>query len=211
MREQLIKFISETKFPCVMAKSVINKGFLSVNEAKNIEEDAEIDKVLAKFYDFVDEYRKNPEKLSSFILTLPHADYGDLDKFDSVFWKFLDRLRVKDREKYAHDPRVSSDPNHPNFSYSIKEEAFFILVLHPKSPRFARRFSTPTIVFNPHQQFEGLRSKGLFKKVRDLIRKRDELLQGFINPMLLDFGEKSEVFQYMGIKYSPSATSPLTA
>ena len=210
MRDQLIKFISEAKFPCVMAKSVVKMGFLCVNEAKNIEEETEIEALLTKFYDFVDQYRSNPEKLSSFIVTLPHADYQDLEKFEAVFWKFLSRLRQKDGLKFKHDPRVSADPNDPNYSYSIKEEAFFILVLHPKSPRFARRFSTPTIVFNPHQQFEGLRSKGLFKKVRDLIRKRDELLQGFINPMLLDFGEKSEVFQYMGIKYPNTARSPLT-
>jgi FPC/CPF motif-containing protein YcgG len=104
---------------------------------------------------------------------------------------------------------VSSNPNSKNFSFSIMEEAFFILALHPDSPRLARRFPKPMIVFNPHQQFENLRSVGMYARVRDIIRKKDKLLQGFINPMLNDFGEKSEVFQYTGRMYDKNQPSPL--
>lgn len=111
-----------------------------------------------------------------------------------------------DKEKYEHDPRVSSQIASPDFSFSMKSEAFFILALHPQSPRLARRLPIPAIVFNPHQQFETLRKKGVFNKVRNFIRNRDKALQGFINPMLSDFGEKSEIYQYTGRVYSPEET-----
>ena len=81
-----------------------------------------------------------------------------------------------------------------------------MLSLHPDSPRWSRRFKHPAIVFNPHQQFENLRRKGLFTKIRNLIRKRDQELQGFTNPMLNDFGDKSEIYQYIGKLYSPEET-----
>ena len=67
----------------------------------------------------------------------------------------------------------------------------------------------PAIVFNPHIQFERMRKKGIFKKVQNIIRLRDKLLQGSINPMLSDFGDKSEVFQYTGRIYAPDETLPL--
>jgi FPC/CPF motif-containing protein YcgG len=110
--------------------------------------------------------------------------------------------------EYSHDPRVSNKPDSEKFSYSVKGEAFFMLVLHPKSPRFARRFSVPTVVFNAHQQFEDLRKKNIFEKVRDLIRKRDKFLQGYINPMLVNYGIKSETFQYTGELYEKTAQCP---
>ena len=80
----------------------------------------------------------------------------------------------------------------------------FVLFLHPKSPRKARRFKSPALVFNPHQQFETLREKNIFFKIRDAIRKRDLALQGESNEMLSDFGSRSEIFQYSGRKYGES-------
>ena len=125
----------------------------------------------------------------------------DFEQYEKTFWDFLSRLSIEDKKLYTHDARVSDDPQHADFSYSIKSEAFFILAMHPKSPRFARRFLKPAIVFNLHQQFEEMRRKGVFTKVRNLIRFKDKILQGSINPMLTDFGERSEIFQYLGKVY----------
>lgn len=210
MRELLNQHILNSKFPCIMAKTVLKKGHISYNELNNLTENDETSVIIKRLYDFVDDYRANPEKLRSFILTLDDPAYANFENFEAVFWKFLKDLNAEDKKQYQHDPRVSSDPNSSDFSFSLKGEAFFILVLHPQSPRLARKFVKPTIVFNLHQQFEDLRNKGLFKKIRNVIRQRDRLLQGFINPMLADFGEKSEVFQYLGRKYELSAPCPLT-
>ena len=190
-----------------MAKAVANKGMIVVHQVNNINESSQVNAILEKFYAFINDYRRAPDRLSSFILCLDQEiSFKD---FEKVFWSFLKKLYVMDRKNYSHDPRVSADENSENFSYSIMEEAFFILALHPQSPRFSRRFLKPAIVFNPHQQFEQLRKDGIFGRLRDIIRKRDKLLQGFINPMLKDFGEKSEVFQYLGKMYKENDTNPL--
>lgn len=203
MKDLLSQFILDKSFPCVMAKSVLNQGNLSLHEYKSTPD------MVEKIYDFIDVYRKNKKKISSFIVTFPEDEFQKFEDFENKFWDVICEMRKTDQEKYSHDRRVASDPQDERYSFSMKEEAFFILMLHPKSPRLARRFKFPTIVFNPHQQFEELRNKGLFKKVRNLIREKDKLLQGFINPMLKDFGEKSEAFQYTGRPYQMNETIPL--
>lgn len=202
-------FIMKDSFPCIMAKAVLKKGFVKYLEVDNLSDQLVMKNIISEQYAFIDQYRTNSKKLSSFILKIRDPRYLDFEVFQSEFWRFLKKLRTEDRKLYPHDHRVASDPMDKDFSFSLKEEAFFILTLHPKSPRFARRFRSPLIVFNPHQQFEALRIKGVFKKVRDTIRKRDFKLQGSINPMLSDYGESSEVFQYMGIQYPLNTPSPL--
>lgn len=189
-----------------MAKAVAVRGLINVHEVHDVTcKDMNIN-LLESFYQFIDEYRTHPNRLSSFIV--PFHINSDFEEFEIFFWKLLRQLNQLDKKHFSHDPRVSSDPASPEFSFSIKEEAFFILALHPESPRFARRFRVPAIVFNPHQQFESLRKKGLYSRVRDVIRFRDKVLQGFINPMVKDFGEKSEIFQYIGRTYAKNAQIP---
>jgi uncharacterized protein len=112
-------------------------------------------------------------------------------------------------KEYAYDKRVSSDPTSRDFSFSIKEEAFYIIGLHPKSSRAARKFDHPTMVFNPHQQFEVLRSTHRYEKMKNIVRKLDTAYSGSVNPMLQDFGNSPEVFQYSGRKLDQSWQCPL--
>jgi FPC/CPF motif-containing protein YcgG len=58
----------------------------------------------------------------------------------------------------------------------------------------------PVLVFNLHEQFEALRESGAFERMRDTIRRRDEELQGSVNPMVGDYGTVSEARQYSGRK-----------
>ena len=96
-----------------------------------------------------------------------------------------------------------------NFSFSLKEESFFIIALHPASSRPLRRFKYPVLIFNPHIQFEELRGSGKYDKMKYTVRKRDLAYSGSINPMLTDFGEASEVYQYSGREYDHSWQCPL--
>ena len=182
-----------------MAKSLLKKGNLKLHSI----EDIDIEFITEKLYEFVNEYRKS-NKLSSCIFTLPAIKLEEFDQGEKLFWSVLRKVQEFDKLRYRHDPRVSSDPSDPQYSFSVKEEAMFVLFLHPKSPRKARRFKSPALVFNPHQQFETLRKKNIFFKIRDAIRKRDLALQGESNEMLSDFGSRSEIFQYSGRKYGES-------
>lgn len=209
MKESLSKFISQKDFPCVMAKSLLRKGNLTSFYVKELLSPETEKVILKRMYDFIEKFRDDTKVLSSFIISLGPESKVSFKEFEGMFWRFLSDLYELDKENYGHDPRVSSNPKNGDFSYSIMEEAFFILALHPHSPRLSRRFKSPTIVFNPHQQFENLRKNGIFSRIRSLIRKKDEELQGAANPMLGDFGEKSEVFQYLGITYPDNAQVPL--
>ena len=97
-----------------------------------------------------------------------------------------------------HGGHHSSDPADPHFSFSFGGQALYVIGMHAKSSREARRFRWPALVFNPHEQFERLRADGKWKHMQETIRHRDLVLQGTINPMLSDFGEHSEARQYSG-------------
>lgn len=202
MEAQLSQFILDKSFPCIMAKSVIQSGLIKIIKIKSSQINGA--NVLQELYDFIDDYRLNAKKLRSFVVVFDGPGLDQFEEFEKEFWSLLSELNLLDKRNFAHDARVSSDPASPSYSFSLKSEAFFILALHPKSPRIARRFFKPAVVFNLHQQFEQMRKKGVFSKVRALIRKKDEILQGSINPMLADFGERSEIFQYLGKTYQNS-------
>jgi FPC/CPF motif-containing protein YcgG len=208
IKNELSAHIRQSSFPCVMAKAVERSGRISLFEAERLCDPETVIKFHEEIGKFLDHFRSD-NKLSSFVLSCDPADYSDFKKFENDFWIFLKLLRAFDQKLYPHDPRVSADPRDPEFSFSIRSEAFFLLLLHPDSPRWARRFPRPAIVFNAHIQFERLRAQGVFAKVRSLIRFRDEELQGTINPMLSDYGERSEVYQYVGRNYAPDEEVPL--
>ena len=119
-----------------------------------------------------------------------------------MLWQRLQALSNLDAENYDYDRRVDSDPASAHFSFSLKQEAFFIIGLHPGSKRPARQFSYPTLAFNPHQEFEKLRATHHYEPMKKVVRKRDLAYSGSINPMLTDFGEVSEAIQYSGKFYS---------
>lgn len=209
MRTEVLDFIQQDSFPCIMAKAVARKGHIDIHEVPDIKNPAAVLPIMEKLYAFVDQFRQNQEKLSSFMLVVKDESLGNFETFGKNFYDFLQLLHHEDKKLYPHDPRVARSVKEKNFSYSIKSEAFFIIALHPQSPRWARRFRYPAIVFNPHVQFERLRENKIYTKIRNIIRNRDKMLQGSINPMLNDFGERSEVFQYLGKVYQPHESVPL--
>jgi FPC/CPF motif-containing protein YcgG len=124
--------------------------------------------ILHFLYHFVDAYRQFERCFSSAAIIFE----GPLDiteeLFDALLWKRLQALSNIDAANYAYDQRVDADPASPNFSFSIKEEAFFIIGMHPASSRAARRFMYPALVFNPHAQFEDLKQKNKYDTIRNI-------------------------------------------
>ncbi|MEX2455107.1 MAG: guanitoxin biosynthesis heme-dependent pre-guanitoxin N-hydroxylase GntA, partial [Rhodospirillaceae bacterium] len=87
--------------------------------------------------------------------------------------------------------------------------AFFVVGLFPGASRTARRFDFPTLVFNSHEQFERMREDNGFDRMKEVIRRRDEALDGSINPMLEDYGAGSEARQYSGRRVRDDWECPL--
>jgi FPC/CPF motif-containing protein YcgG len=118
--------------------------------------------------------------------------------FERLLWNTLQPLHDLDSSHHAWDSTVSDDPNDPHFSFSFAGTAFFVVGLHAASSRATRRFAWPTLVFNPHRQFEALKENGRFTRFQQTIRHAEEALQGDINPMLSEHGHRSEAAQYSG-------------
>lgn len=134
--------------------------------------------------------------LTAFVASFVEPNPHDETEFEELLWKTLQQLSAVDTTEWVEGR--SDDPDDAGFAFSFGGAAFFIVGLHAGSSRMARRFAWPTIVFNPHEQFDLLRREGRYQRFQRLIRTADVALQGSINPMLSDFGEQSEARQYSG-------------
>jgi uncharacterized protein len=207
--QAFIDLVNNSSFPCIAARSAVKAGKIAIFESSHLACPSDDRSILNFLYKFIDGFRENNDQFTS-AAVLFHRPCNLLeDEFESLLWKKLQALHDLDNQDYPYDKRVESNPDSGNFSFSLKEEAFFIIGLHPASSRTARNFKYPAIVFNPHQQFEKLRADNRFEKMKKVIRKRDLHISGSINPMLSDFGERSETFQYSGKVYDAGWTCPL--
>ena len=202
-------FINDQSFPCTGAKAAIAKQQMHCLVADHMSCPKNDQLILQFIYKFVDEFRNSNEifQSASIIFKEPKIDSEEL--FDELLWQRLQALADLDAQNYVYDSRVDMNPSSAFFSFSLKEEAFFIIGLHPSSSRPKRQFKYPTLVFNPHMQFEKLREENRYEAMKEIVRKRDMATSGSINPMLDDFGKSSEVFQYSGRKYDMGWICPL--
>jgi len=145
------------------------------------------------------EYAADPGLFRSIAFVFEGPTDLDEHAFEAAMWARIQSLADKDAWlEQPHDERVSADPSDPHFSLSFGGEAFFVVSLHPNASRPARRFESPVLVFNLHDQFEQLRTENRYETIRSKILERDEMLAGSANPMLARHGEASEARQYSG-------------
>ena len=208
---QYFAHIADNGFPCIAAKAALAASQIKVFVADHLGCPKDDRDILEHVYEFVDAYRSSKEFYHSAVVIFKGPEACTEETFDKLLWTRLQALSDLDAERYAWDSRVDNDPNSPNFSFSLKEEAFYIIGLHGNSSRKARQFRYPTLIFNPHEQFQKLRAQQKYLPMRSAVRKRDLKLSGSINPMLADFGESSEVFQYSGKRYDRSWQCPFKA
>lgn len=204
-------FVDNASFPCVAAKAALSKEQMRLFVAGHIACPKDDREILEFIYQFVEEYRSAENHFHSACVIFPESEGLDEALFERFLWMRLQALSDLDAAQYPYDKRVSPDPHSDQFSFSLKEEAFFVIGLNPASSREARRFKYPTLVFNPHAQFEELRTLKRYDKMKNIVRKRDIALSGSINPMLQDFGAASEVYQYSGMQYDSTWQCPFKA
>ena len=210
LRLRFERFIRGSSFPCVGAKSALSKGQLTVRVARDVRSAWDDLPIHSELHAFAQRYTADPRLFQSFAVVF--AGPVDLTEaeFEAHMWRRIQSLTDKDVWRgAAPDPRVDQAPDSPHFSLSFGGEAFFAVGLHPNASRDARRFETPAIVFNLHDQFERLRADGLYDKLRDAILARDTALQGNINPMLARHGEASEARQYSGREVDAAWRCPM--
>jgi FPC/CPF motif-containing protein YcgG len=192
------EFVTRPDFSCLGAKAALNDekyGFAVYDKMGGNESTAGLCRDL---FHFAQSEKIARSDYATFVAIFQSPLGLTEAKFEARLWLQLRQLHRADIEHFDWDKHVSRDPGDPHFSFSFAGQAFYIVGMHANSSRRARRFPWPTLVFNPHEQFERLRTDGKWKRMQQTIRAREIALQGSINPMLNDFGEESEARQYSG-------------
>jgi FPC/CPF motif-containing protein YcgG len=145
---------------------------------------------------FVSEQDQIEGEFSTFVAAFESPKVKQPVEFEEMLWKQLSLLHERDKSEW--DPSVSRDPDDPRFAFSFGGRAFFVVGLAPSGERWARTFPWPLLAFNAHRQFQELRKSGQFQRMQEVVRKRDEELEGDINPNLSDWGTHTEARQYSG-------------
>ncbi len=191
------QFVRDGSHPCVMARAVLTHDAVTFGHYATLgDRDAAADQCRDLYAAL--EHQRAPGANWSFVALFAGRPPGSELAFERALWRHLQLMHEYDVGEHRWDPTVDADPHSPRFSFSIGGRAWYVIGLHPAASRLARRFESVALVFNPHQQFERLREQGKYSVVRDRIRERDRAVQGSINPMLADHGERSEARQYSG-------------
>jgi uncharacterized protein len=196
--EAFRNFVLHPDFSCLGAKAAIQNNTYRFSFYPEMNTPQTTAALAFDFWRFVQERPKLDSLFTTFVSSFAAPVINDEHQWEKILWSQLQSLHELDREHYAWDESVESDPESAEFSFSFAGQAFFIVGLFPESSRRARRFAYPTLVFNLRAQFEWLRERGQFERIREAIRVRDYKLQGSLNPNLSDFGERSEARQYSG-------------
>lgn len=208
-RRHFEAFLRSQGYPCVGAKSALARDHMTFLEVGSMESAADDLKIHQAVKDFGRSLVDEKGVVQSLVVLFSDPrDQSERD-FEQALWIRLQCLHNLDvASGTAWDNDAATDPESAHFSMSVGGEAYFLIGMHPRASRPARRFEVPVMVFNPHAQFERLREDGLFDRMKTTIRRRDEDLTGESNPMLDDFGESSEARQYSGREVSKEWNCP---
>ena len=190
-------FIADPDFPCVGAKSALNKHRMRFGHYAALCDDTAIAKQCEDLFAFSSEFPEPGVAPVSFVATFGAADWNEAE-FESLLWRHIQLMHDADSRRFAWNRSVSADPSDKEFSLSIAGRAFFVVGMHSNASRLARRTPLPCLVFNFHDQFTTLKKSGKFGHLQTAIRARDTDLQGSVNPVLARFGDRSEARQYSG-------------
>ena len=190
-------FVGSPAFPCVGAKSAMNRGRMAFGLYDSLADDGDAAALCEQLAEFSRQFPEPGVDPVSFVAMF-REPVANEDEFHSRLWTHLQTMHDIDAVDHSWDAAVSSDAGDKQFSFSIASRAFFVVGLHPQASRMARRAPFPCLVFNFHDQFEAMRADGRYARLQAAIRARDVALQGAINPVLARFGEASEAHQYSG-------------
>jgi FPC/CPF motif-containing protein YcgG len=186
------------QFTCDGAKAAFRRGTYAFGFYESLIAPGPIAGLARDLYAFVTGLATAEPLFTSFVASFEGPHPADEEHFERLLWQALQQLNEWDRQFHDWDPRVSADPASANFSFSFAGAALFVVGLHAASSRVARRFAWPTLVFNPHGQFDTLRASGRYRRFQHVIRRAEVALQGTTNPMLSDHGAESQARQYSG-------------
>lgn len=183
------------EYPCLGARSVVRTGRVTVGLFDDLGSSDSARELLPQLTEFARSVDLTAG-FASFVAAFRGPVIRSERHFERLLWHQLQL--VHDHDDQPWNPGVSVDPSSDRFGFSVGGRAYFVIGMHDRASRIARRTPFPVMVFNLHEQFEMLRRAGRFEPMRDVIRRRDLRLQGDLNPMVDDHGRSSEARQYSG-------------
>jgi uncharacterized protein len=208
MEASFTAFVADPAFPCLGAKAALNSGSQTLRVYQELGAKQSAAELARDLEAFIFSAVRRASAFATFVAMFREPRGVGEKRFEELLWWALQELHQIDAARHAWNENVSSDTANARFAFSFASEPLYVVGLHGRSSRHARAFPWPTLVFNPHQQFERLRQDGNWTKMQQTIRRRDIALQGSANPMLNDFGERSEARQYSGRAVEPEWTPP---
>jgi FPC/CPF motif-containing protein YcgG len=185
-------------FSCIAAKSAVRQGNYRFGLYDELASGPSCAGLARDLFTFVHTDPAAAPEFRTFVASFDGPLPPDEATFERLLWSTLQQLHDLDAVHHEWDRHSKPDVADPEFSFSFAGRAFFVVGLHAASSRTTRRFAWPTLVFNPHDQFDRLRETGRYARFQHVIRNAERALQGGINPMLSDFGRTSEAPQYSG-------------
>lgn len=198
VHDGLRSLVLNDQFPCLGGKSAVRQGAYRFGLYGELGSTSASAGLARDLFRFITDVQHSAGGFSTYFASFAGPIVATEVAFERLLWHTLQQLHDLDAPHHPWDATVSADASDPQFSFSFGGHAFFVVGLHPASSRTTRRFAWPTLVMNPHDQFEALKASGRFPRFQELIRRSDLELQGQINPMLAEHGEKSEAVQYSG-------------
>jgi FPC/CPF motif-containing protein YcgG len=199
------------RFSCVAAKAALRQHGYRFALYGDLGADDACAGLSHDLYAFCDERREIETDFHTFVASFAGPTPMDEEHFERLLWSTLQRLNDLDAAHHEWDAEAAADPSSTRFAFSFARTAFFVVGLHAASSRATRRFAWPTLVFNAHDQFDRLKTSGRYSRFQQVIRTAERELQGDVNPMLADFGERSEAAQYSGRNVEPGWRCPFHA
>jgi uncharacterized protein len=206
--EHMVDHIECKCFPCAMGKTAVANNAFNVGVYNTM---CESEDIRALYQDIKSWLTAPYEGDYRTLLVGFSAHMTDHDDFHNQLFRMLWKLREMEPESRDVPKGVSDDINSPEFAVSLAGKAFFVVGLSPTSPRLSRRTAFAGVAFNLHEQFQKLRADGKMAAVENIVRKRDTLLQGNINPLLAAHGNASAALQYSAKEISSPAQCPYHA
>lgn len=204
-------FVMSPSFPCVGAKAALGRSTLKVVACRDITSAWDDVRIHDLLVEWARSYKSQPGLFRSIAFVFEGPARLSEEEFESALWNRVQSLTSKDVWRgLPADSSVSSNPADDTFSLSFGGLGFFVVGMHPQASRPARRHQRPALVFNLHDQFEGLRANGQYEKLRAAIIGRDVAVAGSPNPMLARHGEVSEARQYSGRQVGEDWVCPFT-
>jgi FPC/CPF motif-containing protein YcgG len=158
--QRVAAYIAAPAFPCVGAKSALNKNRMRFGQFGALGAKANAAPLCERLGEFSDEFPEPGALPVSFVALFDPVFRLDEQRFENLLWQQLQSLHEHDRRSFTWNESVGKDAASNDFSFSIGGRAYFVVGLHPRASRLARRAPQPCLVFNFHDQFEALKASG---------------------------------------------------